>query len=145
MDIYSFDEAYLQRLKDSDTATEMHFISYFSHLLRIKLRARVITRSGLDSVSQETLTRALNAVKNGDVRHPESLGSFVNSVCDQVLRTHYFQSTNTSSVDLLDSIGGSKVDLEGQLQLFEHKAAIERTLTQLLMIGARMKWLGSMA
>ena len=40
---YDFDDSYLERLREGDFRTEEHFVSYFSELIRIKLRSLLTT------------------------------------------------------------------------------------------------------
>ncbi len=83
---YSFDQAYVSRLREGDSDTEGHFVSYFTELLNIKLRSRVLPPELVDEVRQETFTRVLTAIRRRNtLERPESLGAFVNSVCNNVL------------------------------------------------------------
>src|SRR5262252_8556856 len=59
LDLFAFDEAYLQRLREGDPSTEAHFVAYFSQLLRLKLRARYLTPEVVEDLSQETFSRVL--------------------------------------------------------------------------------------
>jgi RNA polymerase sigma-70 factor (ECF subfamily) len=90
VELFSFDAAYLRRLRAGDPVTEEHFTKYFGELLTIKLRARRITSSDLLEMTQETLFRVWKAIRSRDgIRSPERLGSFVNSVCNHVLQEWY--------------------------------------------------------
>jgi RNA polymerase sigma-70 factor (ECF subfamily) len=82
-----FDAAYLERLRDGDPETERHFFAYFAELILIKVRARRHPPSFAEDVRQETLFRALRVLRSSEsLRDPGSLGAFVNSVCNNVLR-----------------------------------------------------------
>ncbi len=86
----AFDAAYLERLQRGDPATERHFASYFSELIRLKLRSRLSSREAIDDVRQETFARVLALVRaDGGIRQPERLGALVNSICNNVLMEHY--------------------------------------------------------
>lgn len=90
MQFCSFDGSYLERLRSGDVQTQQHFVSYFSELIRLKLRRRLSSPSAIEDVRQETFTRVWVALRNErDIHQPESLGAFVNSVCNNVLREHY--------------------------------------------------------
>jgi RNA polymerase sigma-70 factor, ECF subfamily len=82
--LFQFDEDYLQRLRAGDPLTEQHFTEYFSELIGIKLRARRYAQADIDEIRQETLMRVFQAVKNEKVRDAVRLGSYVNSVCNNV-------------------------------------------------------------
>ena len=85
MDVRSFDQDYLHRLKDGDTDTQRHFTRYFGELLSIKLRNRVRSPHLIEEVRQETFLRVLLIVRRDGIDHPERLGAFVNSVCNNVV------------------------------------------------------------
>jgi RNA polymerase sigma-70 factor, ECF subfamily len=86
LELFSFDEEYLRRLRTGDSLAEWHFATYFSEMLLIKLRARRLQPADIEDARQETITRALVAVRTeGTLRQPERLGPFVNSICNNVL------------------------------------------------------------
>ena len=87
MDLFSFDDEYLQRLRAGESEIVDHFVAYFSQLLRIKLRYRRLPPDRIEDIQQETFARVLKALQteNG-VRHSERLGAFVNSVCNFVIQ-----------------------------------------------------------
>jgi RNA polymerase sigma-70 factor (ECF subfamily) len=84
-----FDAAYIQRLVDEDPPTEANFCEYFGRLIYIKARSRRLSHEEAEDVRQETLRRVLQKVRNGELRSPESLGAYVNSVCNHVLQERY--------------------------------------------------------
>jgi RNA polymerase sigma-70 factor (ECF subfamily) len=97
----SFNGEYLRRLVDGDRATEDHFFRYFSELLRIKLRARFRDPALIEDLRQETLLRVFTAIKHASsLRNPESLGSFVNSVCNNLVRETYRRNAKERTVEL---------------------------------------------
>src|SRR5438034_230347 len=81
----SFDADYVQRLTGSDSETERDFVAYFGELLALKLRSRLRSWDLVQDVIQETFLRVLRTLRQTGVDHPEALGSFVNSVCNNVL------------------------------------------------------------
>jgi RNA polymerase sigma-70 factor (ECF subfamily) len=91
---HAFDSLYLERLRAGDFRTQEHFVSYFSELIRLKLGKRMHSRQEVEDARQETFARVLAALRKEDgVRHPERLGAFVNSVCNNVLLEHYRSSS----------------------------------------------------
>ena len=97
---YSFDSAYVQRLIAEDPETERHFTDYFSDLLTLKLRSRLRSASAVEDARQETLLRVLVALKKkGSLAVAESLGAFVNAVCNNVLLEMYRSAGRTSPLD----------------------------------------------
>ena len=86
MELYSFDDEYLRRLREGDRWTEEHFLSYFQQLLLIKLRGRVRSAQAIDDIRQEVFLRVFRVLRSPDgVRDGRKLGAFVNSVCNNVL------------------------------------------------------------
>ena len=81
----AFDEEYVRRLIQSDPETERDFVSYFGELLAIKLRSRLRAPELIQDVTQETFLRVLKTLRQSGIGCPEALGSFVNSVCTNVL------------------------------------------------------------
>lgn len=83
---HAFDGGYIERLSNGDKETEQHFTRYFGDLLFLKLRARVRSPQLAEDARQETLLRVLSRLRSkGAIDHPERLGAFVNSVCENVL------------------------------------------------------------
>ena len=117
MDFFSFDKAYVERLRDGDPATEHHFFVYFEKLLQIKLRARFISPDKVEDLKQETYIRVIKAVrKEGGVRQPERFGAFVNSICNNVLQEHYRTlGRNQQLDDTHEDIPDKVLDLEGMM------------------------------
>ena len=99
--LYTFDEAYLARLREGDASTESHFVSYFSRLLDLKLRARHVPSEAVDDICQETLARVIRSLRSdGSIPQPNRLGAFVNSVCNKVFFEHYPLGQDQEWVDL---------------------------------------------
>jgi len=133
VEFFSFDESYLQRLRGGDFPTEQHFVDYFGQLLRIKLRSRLRSSQTVDDIRQETFVRVLKAVRTGGVRSAEGLGSFVNSICNNVLQEHYRSSARSvSSQDEtpLDPPDTS-IDLDGMLVTKQTREQVRHTLSML--------------
>lgn len=95
-----FDSDYIENLRAGDLRTQEHFAAYFSELLHLKLRSRLQSPQAIEDVRQETFARVLTSLrKEGALRHPERLGAFVNTVCNNVLFEHYRSSARSQSLD----------------------------------------------
>ena len=82
-----FDEQYVRRLADGDSAAGDHFAAYFGRVLYLKLRMRLRSKDLIEEARQETLKRVLVTLRQGHgVRRPERFGAFVNAVCENVVR-----------------------------------------------------------
>jgi RNA polymerase sigma-70 factor (ECF subfamily) len=130
VDFFTFDQAYVERLRAGDPSTEQHFVAYFEQLLRIKLRARLLPSDKVDDLRQETFIRVIAAVrKEGGVRQPERFGAFVNSICNNVLLEYY--RTSARSQPLEDShfeIPDKVLDLEGMIATKQSSECVRRVL-----------------
>ena len=97
---FNFDSEYVRRLVEEDPETERHFTEYFGALLSLKLRSRLRSAALVEDARQETFVRVLTALKKkGSLAVPESLGAFVNSVCNNVLLETYRSTARTSPLD----------------------------------------------
>jgi RNA polymerase sigma-70 factor (ECF subfamily) len=129
---FTFDDAYLQRLRDRDFATEQHFVGYFSQLLQIKLRSRLRSKQAVEDVRQETFVRVLRAVQAGGIRSAGGLGSFVNSICNNVLQEHYRSSAQSvGGDDAPFDLPDHSIDLDGMLVAKETGEHVRHTLSML--------------
>jgi RNA polymerase sigma-70 factor (ECF subfamily) len=100
MNFVTFDASYVSKLRSGDPPTERHFITYFSELILLKLRARLRNQEQIDDVKQETFSRTLSLVRSeGGLRHAERLGSLVNSICNNVLMEQYRISNRVEALE----------------------------------------------
>ncbi len=114
LQFHSFDEAYVGRLRAADPSTEQHFVSYFSALIQIKLRSRLPSREAIEDARQETFVRFFVALRKGTILQPECLGSFVNSICNNVLKEQYRSNARDTSLDDDDDHEDREKDLPAQ-------------------------------
>jgi RNA polymerase sigma-70 factor, ECF subfamily len=99
LQLQSFDESYVERLRAGDFRTEEHFVAYFSELIHVKLRSRLHSPQAIEDVRQETFTRVFAALRDRKIRQPDRLGAFVNSMCNNVLLEQYRSSSRSRSLD----------------------------------------------
>jgi RNA polymerase sigma-70 factor (ECF subfamily) len=100
LQFHSFDASYVENLCGGDRQTQEHFVAYFSELLKIKLRSRLQSPQAIEDVCQETFARVFSVLRrDGGLRQPESLGSFVNTVCNHVLFEQYRSAARSESLD----------------------------------------------
>ena len=133
MQLQSFDESYVERLRAGDFRTQEHFVAYFSELIQLKLRSRLRSPQAIEDVRQETFTRVFAALHGGKVRQPERLGAFVNSMCNNVLLEHYRASSRDSSLEDEDQedFPAISVDLLGALAAKQIGEKIREILEEL--------------
>jgi RNA polymerase sigma-70 factor, ECF subfamily len=113
-----FDREYVQRLKDGDGETERHFAGYFGKLLLIKLRARLRDKQMIEDLRQETFVRVLTTLKsNNGLYSPESLGAFVNSVCNNLLFDLYRRQSSERAIGMKDGFDPPDGRASAELQL----------------------------
>jgi RNA polymerase sigma-70 factor (ECF subfamily) len=99
LQFHSFDEGYVERLRAGDFRTQEHFRVYFTALIQVKLRSRLQSREAIEDARQETFARFYVALREEKIVHPERLGSFVNSICNNVLLEHYRTTARLGSLD----------------------------------------------
>jgi RNA polymerase sigma-70 factor, ECF subfamily len=133
VEFYSFDEAYLKRLRERDFPTEQHFVAYFRQLLTIKLRSRLRSSQAVEDIAQETFLSVFKVMQvEGGIRQPERLGAFVNSVCNNVLQEFYRSTDHGAPIDddapePVDKV----IDLEGFLVTKQTREQVRKVLEQL--------------
>jgi RNA polymerase sigma-70 factor, ECF subfamily len=97
---FSFDSDYVRRLVAGDPDTERHFTDYFGELLTLKLRSRLRSAAQVEDARQETFVRVLAMLKQKrGLTTPESLGAFVNGVCNNVLLETYRGAARHDQLD----------------------------------------------
>jgi len=133
VDFFEFDRAYFRRLQDRDAQTESHFVAYFRDLLHIKLRSRLNSKQAIEDAQQETFVRVLTAIRSGTgIREPEKLGSFVNSVCNNVLLEFYRSGArNPQSQDDPPDLPDNTIDLDDYLVTEQTCAQVRQVLDRL--------------
>ena len=95
---FEFNGEYVDRLVAEDPETERHFARYFGDLLSLKLRSRLRAPALVEDAKQETFARVLTSLKRkGGLAVPETLGAFVNSVCNNVLLEMYRSGSRTTA------------------------------------------------
>jgi RNA polymerase sigma-70 factor, ECF subfamily len=129
----SFDEGYLSRLRSGDFRTQEHFSAYFSALIKIKLGSRLKSPEAIEDVRQETFARFFVALRDGKILQPERLGSFVNSICNNVLLEHYRSASRSTSLDEEEenNFPAVNVDLLGALSAKEREKKVRQILEKL--------------
>lgn len=133
LELFDFDEAYLQRLREGDPSTENHFVGYFSQLLQLKLRSRRLPPDIVDELRQETFARVIRSIRSdGAIRDPKRLGSFVNSVCNNVLLEYYRLGSKEVPLEAHHSeIQDKVINVEKLAIIEETRAAVRKVLAQL--------------
>jgi RNA polymerase sigma-70 factor (ECF subfamily) len=117
VELFGFDKAYVDRLREGDPQTEEHFYAYFEQILGIMLRARRLPPERIDDVRQETYRRVIAVLRRGGgVQQPERFGAFVNSVCKNVLHENNRDSYRSQPL------------LDGHLETPDKIIDLERTL-----------------
>ena len=130
---FSFDGAYVQRLIAGDPHTERHFTEYFGDLLRLKLRSRLRSTAQAEDARQETFVRVLAALKKkGTLASPESLGAFVNAVCNNVLLESYRSAGRADQLDdEADEPEASEPSAEWRVLKDEERASVHEAIAAL--------------
>jgi RNA polymerase sigma-70 factor (ECF subfamily) len=130
---YEFNREYIERLVAGHEETEQHFTRYFGDLLSLKLRSRLRSASSIDDAKQETFLRVLKTLKEkGGLASAESLGAFVNSVCNNVLFEVYRAGSRAVSLDDdMDEPAEDRPDIESLLMTAEEQTGVRQALSAL--------------
>ena len=109
MELFPFDDDYVNRLRARDPRTEQHFVSYLRPLLVIKLRRRLPTHADVDDVIQTVFTAVYAALeKDHGPRDGRKLGAWVHGIAANVLSEWYRGNRHVS-----ESLDEAKHDLAG--------------------------------
>ena len=132
MDLYAFDDDYLERLRAGDYRTLDHCVRYFTEFLGIKLRFR-LRPEDIEDVRQTTFVRLFEALhQEGRIRDGTRLGAFVNSICVNVLREHYRKYTpDQADEDAVERIPDFAPGPEGHLARQETQRIVREILDAL--------------
>ena len=136
----SFDAEYVRRLIHSDPETESDFVAYFGELLAIKLRSRLRAPELIKDVTQETFLRVLRTLRQSGVDNPEALGSFVNSVCTNVLFEVYRAQSRVA--DPMEDRVSEEIPADTALADEEERTQVRSVLSELPEKDRRiLRWL----
>ena len=131
MQLYQFDDAYVQRLREGDRWTEEHFVRYFGELLLIKLRARLRSMDAVEDVRQEVFVRVMRTLRAPEgLRDGRKLGAFVNSVCNNVLLESYRAGRRVEPLESGDyaAVADPSTSVDEALVTAESRMCVQRIL-----------------
>jgi RNA polymerase sigma-70 factor (ECF subfamily) len=128
---FAFDSEYVQRLADGDSATQQHFVAYFSPLLFVKIRARVRSLDFVDDIMQDTFLRVFTTVRREGIKQPECLGAFVSSVCNNVLFEYNRRNNKAAQLDTQLDVVDTRCDVDRTAQSNQRKQIARVVLGQL--------------
>ena len=132
MERQEFDSDYVRRLREGDQPTERHFTRYFGELLLVKLRSRPRSPELVEDARQETFLRVLITLRKNGLEHPERLGAFVNSVCNNVLLEFYRKDGRTTGLpEGYDEPAGEGASPDTSLVTSERRRIIRNILAEL--------------
>ena len=127
-----FDREYVERLVAGDPETEGHFTQYFGDLLNLKLRSRLPSAALVEDARQETFVRVLTTLKQkGGLATPESLGAFVNGVCNNVLFEMYRSGARTAPLDDEFDAPEDRATVDATLMAAEDRDRVREALADL--------------
>lgn len=128
MDLFSFDDDYVRRLRDGDRETAEHFYSYFRDLLYAKLRRRLRSMQAIEEVRQEVFARTLERLDT--IKDGRKIGAFVNTTCNHVLMEYYRQENRAVALDEQPERANA-TDLENEFDAARNSARVRAVLAGL--------------
>lgn len=129
MDLFSFDDDYVRRLREGDRETEAHFYSYFRDLLHAKLRRKLRSAQAIEEIRQEVFLRTL--ARLDEIQDGRKLGAFVNATCNHVLMEYYRQESRAVSLDEQPDIAEKTTDLDLAFDSVRNSARVRKVLSTL--------------
>ena len=123
----------MERLIAEDPETERHFTKYFGDLLSLKLRSRLRSPALVEDAKQETFLRVLTTLKQKKgLASAESLGAFVNGVCNNVLFELYRSEGRAAQMEEDVEISDEgRNGIETTLMASEQSARVRQALAAL--------------
>jgi RNA polymerase sigma-70 factor (ECF subfamily) len=129
-----FNDAYLDALRRGDPATEAHFVTHFSPILRRKLRRGLRNADQVEDLCQETFLRVLTTIRSGrGIRKPERFQIYVLGVCSHVLHESWRRYRREAGLQPLD------IDLPGDSPSAYALVLAEETRRGVRNVLARLK------
>jgi RNA polymerase sigma factor (sigma-70 family) len=100
MDFFTFDDEYVQRLREGDRQTVEHFYGYFKPLLLIKLRRGLRSFDQIEDACQDVFFRVFRDLRSpgGGLREASKLGAYVLSFCRNVMLEVYRKKKPTETI-----------------------------------------------
>lgn len=129
MDLFSFDDDYVRRLREGDRETEAHFYAYFRDLLHAKLRRKLRSPQAIEEIRQEVFLRTL--ARLGEIQDGRKLGAFVNTTCNHVLMEYYRQESRAVSLEAQPDIAETAGDLDTAFDSVRNSARVRKVLATL--------------
>ncbi len=86
-------------------------MAYFGQSIQLKLRSRLHSPQAIEDAGQKIFAQFYAALREGQIVHPERLGSFVNLICDNVLNVLLKRELVSSRSSPLKDDGGQAVPI----------------------------------
>jgi len=128
MELFTFDDDYVRRLREGDRETEEHFYSYFRDLLHAKLRRKLRSTDAIEDVRQEVFRRTLERLDQ--LKDGRKLGPFVNTTCNHVLQEYYRQESRAVSLEDQPDVADTS-DLDTAYDTVRNSARVRKVLSTL--------------
>jgi RNA polymerase sigma-70 factor (ECF subfamily) len=101
-------------------------------LMKVKLQFRLKSAEAIEDVQQETFVRFYVALREGKIRQPKSLGSYVNSICNNVLKeTWRTEPTISLDDDNAPELPSAPFDLSKILDDRQAAQKVQKVIEQL--------------
>ena len=130
VDLFSFDDAYVRRLRDGDPATELHYVHYFKVPLTLKLRRRRLQSSDIEDIIQITHVRVFEQLRGEQgIRDGHGFGAWVHTTCTHVAQE--FERKRRETVELDNEFPSRGDDALRELITKENRLRVRRVLQSL--------------
>jgi len=129
MDLFSFDDAYIRRLRDGDPATVGHYVEYFKVPLKMKLRRRGMRPEDIEDVIQTTHLKVFQQLHSaGGVRDSHAFGAMVHTTCTHAAQEFERKRRETVELEPDDNFDSGDEDVLRKLIRKETRLRVRRVL-----------------
>ena len=128
---FSFDAAYLARLRDRDQSTLDHFCEYFYLPVRNKVKHNFPGRD-IDDVVQDVFVAAIARIDRGEPRDPQKLPGYVFGVCRHLILREFSGRKRVPIADVeISGFADLQASIETRLIQDLNRRRVQRILARL--------------
>jgi RNA polymerase sigma-70 factor (ECF subfamily) len=122
-----------ERVRAGDAAAEQELVQRYSRGVRVILRNAGADWSVVDDLHQETFRIGLEKIRNGDLRNPSVLGSFIASLARNLATDHFRRRATSETKDpaKLETLQSAEVGILERLVEREQTECVRQLLDEL--------------
>jgi RNA polymerase sigma-70 factor (ECF subfamily) len=125
------DATLVSAISRGDTQAERALVERFSPRLRLMLQARTHDPDIAADLTQESLLEALCALRNGRLREPDKLASFVLGIARNILNSHFRDQQRSPKLSELQDEPAVAASVQESLEQAQYLELAKRALATL--------------